>query len=1296
MEDWQKDHIQANLHRLVEETRTCAKVLSNLTAEFTTEEIDKIQTKRKSEGQSDANLYLYLLAGTRVRAYKILTKAFVETMQSGPAKILIEGFLVQQPCNVFDACEIVVSIENKLVKSIRTHFYNAILLCHVKYQGHMLPFGDILMDFDENTKRSIENSVSDDFLIDLINNKTPVLVNQSVPKPLNYYIERRLTTRFNLNPTLFRKVCNDVFVVKGIELHELSLLTRDLVADVSSSQTEDLTTRFIVLDYEDDYRKICEISPSPVHLLNYELGKFIWIESCGSISSLQDYIGTIQDELNEEELLCKCLHSQNPVCISDTPGMGKTVLLSKLAENIKQSDRSTFVRFIILREFVERFQNVSKIDSTTLIHAIAETAAEFEIGRKVTRKLLKSRCKNVVLIFDGFDELLSNQLEMAKQVLLIASKMKQVILFVSTRPHMQDELEKTLCVLGYNILPFGEEDQIAFLTKYWGKNCSGTQIVRLEVFACKCLNTLRKRMNDFERIITGIPLQCLLLAEVYEQQAINYCKPEARTLKFNWEVELSITSIFEMYKKLVKFRFSRLQTMETNGCWKPICRNLSGGNVKFFTQMHMFAALELLLPHSSSDFKSILVGNCKMETECRELCTVGILEKKEAKGLTPRFIHRTFAEYFLGLFVCELLINHRVFGMSFRKREFFLKFLTDSILETSVFIESPLNFSDFGVCINIPSARFKNPVICYFINSHLRHSNIHKTKNRPWTSSDSLLYNILAASVIHDYPLIFEQAMKGTLHRQMLNHNISLMRNLLFLAAKYSSIELFNNVYQFAHTLYSKDMFYLHSNKYFEVFPIHTAIEAGNYKIVDYLLKASNPMKHSITKYLMHCCLSETSNNNEQIISKKSQIIGLLSSVNDTWKNEQLPDGKTPLMQSNIHATLLMDLIKLKVNVNVIFNQQCVLHEIGSTRITPESYHAVSQLLFEYGFSRINQRNTRRLTPLHIAVQNIELLEKTIDLLHSNGADFNAEDEVGDTVIFYAISAKRTVQTLKFLIDCGANWKHKNLNDENVLHICMREDNYQALEFFLSMPCFDKGFLTFSNKDGLSPLVFGMKHGKRLAFAGIKHLKPLGLDMTHESTSEALNALFCNKRIMAWEHDAEFVRVADYLIGLGGVIRCKGGGSPWELESIQRNLDHIADIITFDSKLVAELKRRNIDIEELLTGNEPHLVLKALAEHNQHTFENLCVSLISCHQLGPFMKLKLCLASHMQESVMFLTPPRGLTEFIQSRKGNVAVFQSLDFKLSIKRIQDTLDSDVISDHPSKGPAWLLLCMVRPG
>ncbi|CAL8069045.1 unnamed protein product [Orchesella dallaii] len=1272
MEDWQKNHIHANLHRLVEETPhiTHFDLLSF-------GQLLNYQVKKgNSEGEHAANLDLYNLARTRVRAYEVLTKAFVETMQSGPAKILIEAFLVHQPCNVFDACKIVVSIENKLVKSIRAHFYNAILLCHVKYQGHMLPFGDILMDFDENTKKSIEKSVSDEFLIEIINNKTPVLINQSIPKPLNYYIERRLTTRFNINPKLYQKHCDDVFVVRGIELHELSVLTRDQVADVSSSQTEDLTTRFIVLDYEDDYKKICKISTSPVHLLKYELRKFTWVESYRSINSLQDYVQAVQDELNEEDLLSKCLQSQNPVCISDTPGMGKTVLLSRLAERIQQSDRLILVRFIILREFVERFQNAKlrRIETKALIHAIAETASDSEIGCKLTRKLLKSVSKNVVLIFDGFDEVLSTQLEMAKQVLLIASKMKSVILFVATRPHMQDELEKTLCVLGYNILPFAEKDQIEFLTRYWGEMCNSTQIERLEEFACECLNSLRKRMNDFERVITGIPLQCLLLAEVYEQQAINYCKPEARTLKFNWEVELSITSIFEMYKKLVKLRFSRLQTMETNGCWKPICRNLSGGNVKFFTQMHMFAALELLLPHSSSDFKRILVGNCKVETECRELCTVGILEKKETKGLIPRFIHRTFAEYFLGLFVSELLINHRVFSMFFRKRETFLRLLVYYCFETSELIENPLKFPDAGTCENIPSARFQNPVICYFINSHLRHSCNDTTIKRAWTSSDNILYNILAASVIHDYPLIFEHAIEPTLHREMLNQNKPLLRNLLFLAAKYSSIRLFNNVYQFSKAMYNVIPFGLPSSKNgFTVFPLHAAVENGNYKIVDFIIKASSPRTYKEAKYLVHCCVAESSSNSKRIISQKSQIIGLLSSINDNWKNENLPDGTTPLMQSNIHATLLMDLIKLKVDVNVISNQQCVLHNLGRTRITPENYHAVLQLLFEYGFSHINQKDTRKRTALHIALQNIDLLEKTIDLLHANGADFNAEDEVGDTILFHAISAKRTVETLKLLIDCGANWKHKNLNDENVLHICMREDNYQALEFFLNMHCFDRAFITCSNKDGLSPLVFG----KGITIEKIKHLETLGLIITHELASEVLNALFCNKRKMAWEHDAKFVRVADFLIGLGGVVRCKGGGSPWELESIQRNLDHIADIITFDRKLVAELKRRDIYIEELLSDNAPNLAIRALAEQTKNTFENLCVSLISCNQIGPFMNLKFYLASQMHESVKFLTPPRGLTEFMQSREDNVAVLQSLDFKLSIKRIQDTLDSDVI-------------------
>jgi ribosomal protein L11 methylase PrmA len=69
-------------------------------------------------------------------------------------------------------------------------------------------------------------------------------------------------------------------------------------------------------------------------------------------------------------------------------------------------------------------------------------------------------------MLDGFDEIIPNY---KKSVIRLLQALRQTAveqLWVTTRPHLTNELEDVLQQLSYTLEPFSEKDQVKFLTKF--------------------------------------------------------------------------------------------------------------------------------------------------------------------------------------------------------------------------------------------------------------------------------------------------------------------------------------------------------------------------------------------------------------------------------------------------------------------------------------------------------------------------------------------------------------------------------------------------------------------------------------------------------------------------------------------------------------------------------------------------------------------------------------------------------------------------------------------------------------
>ncbi|CAL8124254.1 unnamed protein product [Orchesella dallaii] len=1119
MDIWEKTCIKDNLDKLMENTVMSDLFVQKLNYILSDSDNEALKVIQTNKGASSSSMELYNIAKTRLNGYRTLIKGLLETNQTGALSILVEGFLSnKKEENIFKAYDINVRVDDPFL-SVICNFQEAVLRCSVKFQGRTVLLKHVLKGLSVKTINGlVSTKLKGDLLVKLINGKEPSIFIDSVPEKLKYYISRKLSPRCNISARVFDKKCADIFVIDGIEQIQLREFAGKEGTDLSSNQIDDLSTRFIVLELEDDFDIICDKAKGvPVHLLKHEEGQFIWVRTHGAISSLQEYVDDSQTKFNEEQFTTTCVEHAYPVCVSDTPGMGKTMLMVSLAHYIMEKYPNRLVCFFILRDFLQHVNELQKesrqVDESFCKKLISEYASENEFGREVVVEFLKSPTPTVDLIFDGFDEVLPDDIETALKILKITSKLKSVTVYVSTRPHMRDELENSLGALGYNILAFNEHEQIEFLTKYWQEKSiqkyNTHDEKKLEKFASQCLDKLKQNMNDMEGGIAGIPLQCSLLAEVYENQAVRYSNPEKRKADHDKGMVINITSIFEMYKKLMENRFDKIMATETTK--------------KRLVIAHIYHALKLLYPEYMDKFEDVLKE--RNEVKSQELLSLGILEKKTRDETPPKFVHRTFAEYFVGLFIVQMLTKQKT-------GEFMLDFFLNVALRTTKSMEHLLSSSNVGLAEPIESSYFENPVVCYFINAHLKNEDQPvEIEEVTWTRKYSKLYDVVAACITHEYPGLYSQAAESKVHKQLLAEDTQRLGSLVLIAAKYSNITLFRMVHKYV-VEYLQNYFVESRAPNFVVTPLHVAVERGYYPIAEYLYSDNEANSGSQqTKYLLHCCVAGSIRDTDATLSQKLEIIKLLCSKNGTKTiNESTPDGTTPLLTSNIHMKLFTSLLESGANVNAVNNTK------------------------------------------------------------------------------------------------------------------------------------------------VSPFIKALSSGKGINMDVIRLMEKKGLKITKELASDGLRGFICNKNIMVWELDQQFVDVADYLITLGAVVTCPSVNNPWELESTQRNMHTIIEATQCNRMMLKQLQKRKINVSsEVMTSEEMY---NTIINASTNSFERTCLSLVSCSQSRAFLLLKACLQSGMQESLQFLTPPDGLMEFVQSEKDQIVVLRSFDMELTRTRLKNTIDPDL--------------------
>jgi predicted NACHT family NTPase len=212
--------------------------------------------------------------------------------------------------------------------------------------------------------------------------------------------------------------------------------------------------------------------------------------------------------------------------------MGKSTVLTHLSKQIKQNFPTKWVVRIDLNDHTDALKALQEeqIGKEKAIEFVSEKILNLKPGFEA--QLFKHCCEqkrkiNVVIMLDGFDEICPNYKETVIDLLQALRQTAVEQLWVTTRPHQKEELEDKLQQLSYTLEPFSEENQVEFLTKFWSLKDWVTQMyskeeeaikVKLEIYAKHLVKKIVQPVSDRDREFTGIPLQCRMLAEAFDEE----------------------------------------------------------------------------------------------------------------------------------------------------------------------------------------------------------------------------------------------------------------------------------------------------------------------------------------------------------------------------------------------------------------------------------------------------------------------------------------------------------------------------------------------------------------------------------------------------------------------------------------------------------------------------------------------------------------------------------------------------------------------------------------------------------
>ena len=228
-------------------------------------------------------------------------------------------------------------------------------------------------------------------------------------------------------------------------------------------------------------------------------------------------------------------------------------------------------------------------------------------------------------------------------------------LWVTTRPHLRDELEDKLQQLSYTLEPFSEEDQVEFLTNFWSLQDwiketeeKGKKIIKYQLasYAALLIKELCNSVSDKDRQYIGIPLLCRMLAEAFDEDVKTFYQSTESTPKLPFKLDL-----FELYGRFIERKYDIYQEgklqIPVNSAFVMDQRERV---IRQMSKDYQLLALNVLFTEEQIE---LFQNNTECSFSTEELTRMGIVQVGDDGKL--HFIHCTFVEYYVAVYLVNCL-----------------------------------------------------------------------------------------------------------------------------------------------------------------------------------------------------------------------------------------------------------------------------------------------------------------------------------------------------------------------------------------------------------------------------------------------------------------------------------------------------------------------------------------------------------------------------------------------------------------------------------------------------------------
>jgi len=459
--------------------------------------------------------------------------------------------------------------------------------------------------------------------------------------------------------------------------------------------------RVFLASAEKEFKQLCQKNPnSNVHWLEKEKsGKLVWQQSQGSLDILRKYIDTESSPTytaDDSDKLLEQAQNQRVILISDTAGMGKSTLLTHLSKQIKQKFPDKWVVRIDLNDHTDDLNALKQLSKERAEELISKKVMklkpglEMELFKQCSEQKQKLR---IVIMMDGLDEISPFYKDIVIDLLQALRQTAVEQLWVTTRPHLREQLEDKLQQLSYTLEPFSEENQVDFLTKFWNLKkwfTEGNSMVELEskrklqVFAKELIKKLGNSISDEDRQFTGIPLQTRMLAEAFDTEVKIFYQSAESMPELQFQLDL-----LGLYGRFIDRKYDIYQEEK---CQVPvnnvIAKEQRERDVKSMREDHQLLAFKVLF---TEEQVTKIQNNRECKFSAEQLTRIGIVQVSHDGK--PHFTHRVFAEYY----VADCLVSRLTEGnnTSQQVQTFILKdvFQKEDYRVVRVFIDGLLSRS---------------------------------------------------------------------------------------------------------------------------------------------------------------------------------------------------------------------------------------------------------------------------------------------------------------------------------------------------------------------------------------------------------------------------------------------------------------------------------------------------------------------------------------------------------------------------------------------------------------------------